>query len=91
VFSLPQNRRACDDALQEIPAQRPSARRPSTPHERPSERSLDADVVGASEIYDRFSLVDVPDEIADDIVDALRATHIEGKQVPIRRDKDVVA
>jgi ATP-dependent RNA helicase DeaD len=56
-----------------------------------NELQLDADVIGAIEIYDRFSLVEVPDEIADDIIDTLRATHIKGKRVPIRRDKDVVA
>jgi ATP-dependent RNA helicase DeaD len=56
-----------------------------------NELQLDADVIGAIEIYDRFSLVEVPDEIADDIVDTLRTTHIKGKRVPIRRDKDVVA
>jgi ATP-dependent RNA helicase DeaD len=54
-----------------------------------NELQLDADVIGAIEIYDRFSLVEVPDEIADDIIDTLRATHIKGKRVPIRRDKDV--
>jgi ATP-dependent RNA helicase DeaD len=54
-----------------------------------NELQLDADVIGAIEIYDRFSLVEVPDEIADDIVDTLRATHIKGKRVPVRRDKDV--
>ena len=56
-----------------------------------NELQIDADAIGAIEIYDRFSLVEVPDEIADDIVDTLRATHIKGKRVPIRRDKDVVA
>ena len=56
-----------------------------------NELQLDADVIGAIEIYDRFSLVEVPDEIADDIIDTLRTTHIKGKRVPIRRDKDVVA
>ena len=56
-----------------------------------NELQLDADVIGAIEIYDRFSLVEVPDEIADDIIDTLRTTHIKGKRVPIRRDKVVVA
>lgn len=56
-----------------------------------NELHLDADVIGAIEIYDRFSLVEVPDEIADDIIDTLRATHIKGKRVPIRRDKDGAA
>jgi len=54
-----------------------------------NELQIDADAIGAIEIFDRFSLVEVPDEIADDIVDTLRATHIKGKRVPIRRDKDV--
>jgi ATP-dependent RNA helicase DeaD len=54
-----------------------------------NELHIDADAVGAIEIYDRFSLVEVPEEIADDIVNTLRATHIKGKRVPIRRDKDV--
>ena len=54
-----------------------------------NELKIDADAIGAIEIYDRFSLVEVPDEIADDIVTTLRATHIKGKRVPVRRDKDV--
>ena len=54
-----------------------------------NELQIDADSVGAIEIYDRFSLVEVPEEIADDIVNTLRGTHIKGKRVPIRRDKDV--
>lgn len=54
-----------------------------------NELKIDADAIGAIEIYDRFSLVEVPDEIADDIVATLRATHIKGKRVPVRRDKDV--
>jgi ATP-dependent RNA helicase DeaD len=53
-----------------------------------NELQIDADAIGAIEIYDRHSLVEVPEEIADDIVNTLRATHIKGKRVPIRRDKD---
>jgi ATP-dependent RNA helicase DeaD len=56
-----------------------------------NELQIDADAIGAIEIYDRFSLVEVPDEIADDIVNTLRSTHIKGKRVQVRRDKDVVA
>jgi ATP-dependent RNA helicase DeaD len=55
-----------------------------------NELQIDADAIGAIEIYDRHSLVEVPEEIADDIVNTLRATHIKGKRVPIRRDKDAV-
>ena len=43
--------------------------------------------VGAIEIADNFSLVDVPESLADDILAALRATTIRGKKVPIRRDR----
>lgn len=53
-----------------------------------NELQIDAEAVGAIEIFDRFSLVEVPDEIADDIVSALKATHIKGKKVPVRRDRD---
>ena len=45
------------------------------------------DAVGAIEIFDRFSLVEVPEEIADDIVNALRSSHVKGKKVMVRRDK----
>jgi ATP-dependent RNA helicase DeaD len=53
-----------------------------------NELQIDSDVVGAIEIYDRFSLVEVPDEIADDIVSALRSTHVKGRKVVVRRDTD---
>src|SRR5580765_6497606 len=43
--------------------------------------------VGAIEIADSFSLVDVPESLADGIIAALRATTIRGKKVPIRRDR----
>jgi ATP-dependent RNA helicase DeaD len=52
-----------------------------------NELQIDGDAIGAIEIYDRHSLVEVPEEIVDDIVDTLRKTHIKGKRVPIRRDK----
>ncbi|MGI8508569.1 MAG: DEAD/DEAH box helicase [Gemmatimonadaceae bacterium] len=53
-----------------------------------NELQINSEVVGAIEIFDRFSLVEVPDEIADDIIDALRSTHIKGKKVVVRRDKE---
>jgi ATP-dependent RNA helicase DeaD len=43
--------------------------------------------VGAIEIGDRFSLVEVPDSLADGIIAALRATMIRGKKVPVRRER----
>ena len=43
--------------------------------------------VGAIEIADNFSLVEVPESLADDIIAALRATQIRGKKVPVRRER----
>jgi ATP-dependent RNA helicase DeaD len=40
--------------------------------------------VGAIEIGDRHSIVEVAEEVADDVVAALRATKIKGKRVPVR-------
>ncbi len=43
--------------------------------------------VGAIEIADNFSLVEVPESLADDIIAALRATMIRGKKVSVRRER----
>jgi ATP-dependent RNA helicase DeaD len=53
-----------------------------------NETGIDASAIGAIEIADKFSLVEVPAEIADDIVTALRASTVKGKRVPVRRDRD---
>jgi ATP-dependent RNA helicase DeaD len=53
-----------------------------------NEAGVDARAIGAIQIADRFSLVEVPAEIADSIIDALRATTIKGKRVPVRRDRE---
>ena len=53
-----------------------------------NELQLDASVVGAIQIQDKFSIVEVPDEIAEEIIDALRNTTIKGKRVIVRRDRD---
>jgi len=52
-----------------------------------NEAGIDARAIGAIQIADRFSIVEVPDEIADDIVAALRSTTIKGRQVLVRRDR----
>src|SRR3954471_15430069 len=44
--------------------------------------------VGAIEIHQRFSLVEVPEPAADEVVQALRATMIKGRKATVRRDKD---
>ena len=44
--------------------------------------------VGAIQIADKFSLVDVPENLADEIIAALKATTIRGKKIPVRRDRN---
>src|SRR5215207_7826962 len=53
-----------------------------------NEAGIDPRSIGAIQITDRFSLVEVPDEIADGIIDTLRGTTIKGKRVPVRRDRE---
>ena len=53
-----------------------------------NEAGIDSRDIGAIEITDRFSLVEVPDDAADDIIMALRGTTIRGKRVTARRDRD---
>jgi len=43
--------------------------------------------IGAIEINDGFSLVEVPESMADDVIDALRATKIRGLKVSVRRER----
>ena len=54
-----------------------------------NEAQIDSKAIGAIEIADRYSLVEVPEEIADEIISALLDTTIKGKKVPVRRDRDV--
>jgi ATP-dependent RNA helicase DeaD len=54
-----------------------------------NEAGVDSRSIGAIEIADRFSLVELPNEIADDVIAALRTTTIKGKRVPVRRDREV--
>jgi len=42
--------------------------------------------IGAIEINDGFSLVEVPEALADDVIDALRATKLRGLKVTVRRE-----
>ena len=45
--------------------------------------------LGAIEIADKFSLVEVPDALADQIIAALKATKIRGQKVTVRREKPI--
>ena len=50
------------------------------------EAGIGARSIGAIEIADRFSLVEVPSELADAIVAALRASKLKGRKVAVRRE-----
>jgi ATP-dependent RNA helicase DeaD len=52
------------------------------------ESSLTGRQIGAIQIADRFSLVEVPDSAANDVITALRGSTIRGKKVTVRRDRD---
>jgi ATP-dependent RNA helicase DeaD len=52
------------------------------------EAGINSQELGAIQIADRFSLIEVPEARADDIMAALRATTIRGRKVPVRRDRD---
>jgi ATP-dependent RNA helicase DeaD len=43
--------------------------------------------IGSIEISDRFSLVEVPNAVADQVIDAMSRTTIKGKRVTVRRER----
>ena len=51
------------------------------------EVGIESRSIGAIEIADGFSLVEVPEALADDVIDALRATKIRGMKVTVRRER----
>ena len=52
------------------------------------EAGIPSKAIGAIEIAERFSLVEVPDEMADNIVAALKKATLRGQKVTVRRDRD---
>ncbi|GAA3823923.1 DEAD/DEAH box helicase [Sphaerisporangium flaviroseum] len=52
-----------------------------------NESRLSGRDIGAIEIADRFSLVEVPDNTADEVIAALRQSTIKGKRVTVRRER----
>jgi ATP-dependent RNA helicase DeaD len=52
------------------------------------ETALSGRDIGAIEIADRFSLVEIPSASVDDVIAALKATRIKGKKPTIRRERD---
>ena len=43
--------------------------------------------IGAIEIADRFSLVEVPEAAADEVIGALSSSHVKGRKTTVRREK----
>jgi ATP-dependent RNA helicase DeaD len=52
------------------------------------ETRLDGREIGAIEIADRFSLVEVPESAADGVIAALQGSTIKGKRATVRRERD---
>ena len=52
-----------------------------------NEANLSGRDIGAIQIGDDFSLVEVPEDAAAHVIDALRNTKIKGKKVAVRRDR----
>jgi ATP-dependent RNA helicase DeaD len=47
-----------------------------------------SDALGGIEVADSFSLVEVPELLADEIVAAMKKATLRGQKVIIRRDRD---
>jgi ATP-dependent RNA helicase DeaD len=52
-----------------------------------NEAKIPSRAIGAIEIADRFSLVEVPGESADAVIEALRKTTVRGRKVLVRRER----
>ena len=52
-----------------------------------NEAGISSREIGAIEIADGFSLVEIAEESADDVIGALRASAIKGKRVTVRRER----
>ncbi len=51
------------------------------------EVGIESRSLGAIEIADNFSLVEVEESLASDVIEAMRNASIRGKRVTIRRDR----
>jgi ATP-dependent RNA helicase DeaD len=56
-----------------------------------NEAGVEGRAIGAIQIGERYSLVEVPEAIVSDVVAALRGTKLKGRKVIIRRDRDGAA
>jgi ATP-dependent RNA helicase DeaD len=55
------------------------------------EAGISGQQIGAIDIADRFSIVEVAEDVAAEVVDALRGSTIKGSRVTVRPDRDVAA
>jgi len=53
-----------------------------------NEAKVPARDVGSIQIAERFSLVEVPEAIAEQVIRALRAAGVRGKKVTVRRERE---
>ena len=51
------------------------------------EAGIEARAIGAIEISDAFSLIEVPEALADEVIAALRGTKLRGMKVTVRRER----
>jgi ATP-dependent RNA helicase DeaD len=54
------------------------------------ESGVPSSAIGAIRISENFSVVDVPDDLADAIIKAMGGASLRGKKVKVRRDRDAV-
>ena len=52
------------------------------------ESGVPSSAIGAIRIADNFSVVEVPDDLADAVIEAVGAATLRGKKVKVRRDRD---
>ena len=53
-----------------------------------NEAGIQSRDLGAIEITDRFSLVELPEDMIDQVVEAMRKASLRGQRVSVRRDRD---
>src|SRR5690606_29852798 len=51
------------------------------------EAGISGRAIGAIEITDRYSIVEIAEDLAGDVLDSLRGSKIKGKSVTVRRDR----
>jgi ATP-dependent RNA helicase DeaD len=52
-----------------------------------NEAGISAREIGAIEIEERYSLVEVSDSVVDDVIRALRGSSLRGRKVTVRKDQ----